>query len=79
LTNIIWNISVVGGSLGMINRTRSSTIQELQAGKSKIIRLIPVIGLGRVEIIVKATMPDMSTIKKVKQGLILGSVCLILP
>jgi hypothetical protein len=63
----------------MINRTRSGTIQELQAGKSKIVRLIPVIGLGSVEIIVKATMPDMSTIKKVKQGLILGSVCLVLP
>jgi outer membrane protein assembly factor BamB len=79
LTNISWNISVVGGSLGMINRTRFSTIQELQAGRSKIIRLIPVIGLGRVEIIVKVTMPNMSTIKKVKQGLIFGSVCLVLP
>ena len=79
LTNINWSISVVGGSLGMINRTRSGTIQELQAGKSKIVRLIPVIGLGSVEIIVKATMPDISTIKKVKQGLILGSVCLVLP
>jgi len=78
LTNISWNISVVGGSLGMINRTGFGTIQELQAGKIRIIRLIPIIGLGNVEIIVKATMPDMSTIKKVKQGLVLGSVCLIL-
>jgi len=79
LTNISWNISVFGGSLDKINRTKSGTIDEIRAGKSKIIRLIPVIGLGKIDVLVKATMPMMNTIKKAKQGLIFGSVCILLP
>jgi len=78
LTNIAWNISVSGGLLGMVNRTRSGTIQELRAGGSRIIRLIPVIGLGKIEVVVKATMPGMNTIKKANQGFVLGSVCIML-
>lgn len=77
LTTIDWEISVVGGFFGRINRVGSGTIQELQANTSKIIRLIPVIGLGKVEIVVKATMPGMNTIKKVRQGFVLGTVCII--
>lgn len=79
LSNIIWSISVDGGYLGLINRNRFSTIQELQAGHSKTIRLIPIFGIGTIEIVVTATIPYTNTMKKVKQGFILGSVCLIQP
>lgn len=77
LTGISWEISVVGGSLGLINRTRAGTIQDLAAGESSTVRLLPLFGLGRVEIIATATMPQMSTLKKVKQGLLLGPVCIM--
>jgi outer membrane protein assembly factor BamB len=78
LTNITWKISVTGGSLGMIDRTKFGTIQELPAGKSKIIRLIPVIGIGKITVVTEVAMPMMNTIKKEKQGLVLGSVCILL-
>jgi outer membrane protein assembly factor BamB len=79
LTNIAWNISVVGGSLGMINRTGSGMVQELQAGSTKTVRLIPILGLGNVQVIVTVSMPDMSAIKIVRQGLVFGTVCILLP
>jgi len=79
LSNISWTISVFGGAMGMINRTRSGTIQELPAGKSKTVRLIPLIGLGSVEITVNASMSDMSTLRQVRHGMMFGTVCLITP
>ncbi|MBN1861527.1 MAG: PQQ-like beta-propeller repeat protein [Candidatus Thermoplasmatota archaeon] len=79
LYNITWSISVTGGYLGNINRTHSGAIQELRAGKSKIIRLVPIIGMGKFEVLVKATMPMMNMIKKAKQGLVFGSICICLP
>jgi outer membrane protein assembly factor BamB len=78
LTGISWEISVVGGSLGLINRTRAGTIQDLATGESSTVRLLPLFGLGRIEIIATATMPQMSTLKKVKQGLLLGPVCIMM-
>lgn len=78
LTNITWSISVKGGSLGRIDRTRSDTIDELQAGTSTTVRLLPVIGLGKVQIVVAATMPGMNTIRKIRQGLVIGSICILL-
>jgi hypothetical protein len=78
LTNVSWNISVMGGSQGMIKLSRSGTIQELRAGGLKIVRLIPVIGIGPIAVLVKATMPGMNTIKKQRQGLVFGSICLML-
>jgi hypothetical protein len=77
LTSISWTITVKGGSLGMINRTRSGTIQDLRAGKSRIALLLPIIGMGNIEVVVTVTMPSMNMIKKTKQGFVLGSVCLL--
>lgn len=79
LTNITWSIVVTGGAMGNINKTRTGAIQELRAGKSKIIRLVPVIGMGKFDVLVKATMPMMNLIKKTKQGLVFGSICICLP
>jgi outer membrane protein assembly factor BamB len=78
ITNIVWNISVVGGALGMVNQARSGTIQELTANQSRIIRLIPVLGIGKVKITVKATMPDTSMVKKVGQAMVFGMVCIMM-
>jgi hypothetical protein len=63
----------------MIDRVGSGTISEIQAGASKTARLIPVIGLGKVKIFVYVGMEGMSQIKIAKQGLILGSVSIVLP
>jgi outer membrane protein assembly factor BamB len=77
LSSISWTITVKGGSLGMINRTRSGTIPDLRAGKSRIALLLPIIGMGPIEVVVTATMPGMNMIKKTRQGVVLGSVCLL--
>lgn len=79
LSNINWTIFVTGGMLNMVDRVGNGTISEIQAGKSKTARLIPVIGLGKVKIFVYVSMKGMSPMKIVKQGLILGSVSIILP
>jgi outer membrane protein assembly factor BamB len=79
LTNITWNISVAGGYFGYIHRTRTGTITELKAGSSKTIRLLPILGMGKIEIVVKVSMPTIHPITKVKQGMALGPVCIVLP
>jgi eukaryotic-like serine/threonine-protein kinase len=77
LDDITYNISVNGGYLGKINRTRVGLIQELRAEKSRIVLLIPIIGIGKIEVTVKVTMPEMNTITKTKQGIVLGSICIL--
>ncbi len=79
LTNVNWTIFVTGGMMNMIDRVGNGVISELQAGKSKTARLIPIIGLGKVTIFVYANMKGMSPIKIKKQGLVLGSMTMILP
>ena len=79
LSDITWTITVKGGLLGMINRTRTALIPELRAGKSKIALLLPIIGVGAIEVMVTATMPNMNIIKMTRQGVVLGSVCLLTP
>jgi hypothetical protein len=79
LSDITWTITVKGGLLGMINRTRTALIPELRAGKSKIALLLPIIGVGAIEVMVTATMPNMNIIKKTRQGVVLGSICLLTP
>jgi len=39
--------------------------------------LLPIIGMGPIEVVVTATMPGMNMIKKTRQGVVLGSVCLL--
>ena len=77
LTDINWTIFVTGGIIDMIDRVDSGTIASLEAGKTKTVRLIPVIGLGKVKIFVYANLKGMSSIKLVKQGFILGSISFI--
>ena len=79
LDSVAWTISVKGGTLGMVNRTRSGTISSLPAGKSRFALCLPIIGMGSIEVTVTLTMPSMSVIKKVRQGIVLGSMCLLTP
>jgi outer membrane protein assembly factor BamB len=77
LTNITWSISVTGGYLGLVQRERSGTIQDLPTSDSKTVRLPLLFGFGPVEIVVKATLPSMNAIKKETQGILLGPLCII--
>jgi eukaryotic-like serine/threonine-protein kinase len=79
LSNITWSISVMGGSVGFVNRTRTGVIPEVGSGRYKMVRLISVLGMGSVEITVTATLPDASFLKKVRQGYVLGSVVVVFP
>jgi outer membrane protein assembly factor BamB len=78
ITTIIWNITVIGGAMGLVDQARSGTIQELPANQSRIIRLIPVLGLGKVQVTVKATMTDGSMIKKAAHAMVFGTVCIMM-
>jgi len=78
-TNVSWSISVAGGMLGMVNRTASDTIQTLEAGSSRIVRALPVFGIGKIHVTVTATMPGLNVIKKTKDGFALGPIVVMLP
>lgn len=76
-TDVSWSISVTGGMLGMINRTVTRTISTLKAGDSKPVRAMPIFGIGKIQVTVTATMP-INTIKKVRDGFVLGPLVIIL-
>ncbi len=77
LTNVSWDIDVVGGIFDIINKHAEGDIPTLQAGKSKTVRAFPVIGLGNVEIEVSVSMPGQTPIKKNLNGLVLGLIVII--
>jgi len=76
-SNVSWSISVSGGMLGLINRTDSGNIPTLEAGESKLVRALPVFGLGKIEIIVTTSMPGINTIRKSSEGFVLGPLVFI--
>lgn len=71
-TNVSWSISVVGGILGLIDRTDTGTISILEAGDSELVRVTPVFGLGMIRIIVTATMPGLNVIRRIREGFVFG-------
>jgi len=76
-TNVTWGITVVGGALGFIDRSKGGTIQAIQLGESTTVRVMPIIGMGKVDITVSIHMPNTNTIKVVKHGLVLGFMTFI--
>lgn len=77
LTNITWTLSVKGGKMGLINLSKSGTIKTLSAGKSKIVRALPIFGLGEVNITATATMEGMDVLKIKKHGMVLGPIIIL--
>lgn len=75
-TNVNWSISVVGGMLGLINITATGTIT-LEANSSKIVRALPVFGLGKIQVTVTTTMPGLNIIEKTREGFVLGPFVII--
>jgi outer membrane protein assembly factor BamB len=78
ISNISWTISAIGGILGMISRTPTGTIPSLGANESKIIRALPIFGMGEIQVIVKVSMPGQSSpIRKYREGYVLGPLVMI--
>lgn len=78
-TNVTWGISVAGGALGLINRSKSGIIKEIPLVGSTTVRLMPLIGFGSIEIIVIVHLPNTNLMQIVKHGRILGFMTFITP
>jgi len=77
-TNVSWSISVVGGILGLIDRTDTGTISILEGGDSKLVRVTPVFGLGKIRIFVTSTMPGLNVIRRIRDGFVFGPFVFVL-
>ena len=72
LPNVLWNISVTGGLFGLINISNSGTLSSLRSGDSKVVTTMPIIGLGKIKIIVTAAAQGTGVTRKIMDGFISG-------
>jgi outer membrane protein assembly factor BamB len=78
LSNLDCEIDVTGGMMSGISKHEVENIPTLQAGKAKTIRVMPIMGIGMIDIDVKVKMAG-STITKSARGLVLGMLVIVLP
>jgi outer membrane protein assembly factor BamB len=75
--NIGYTLSVTGGLFHMINKHINGTIPVLEAQTTDTIKLIPIIGFGKIQVNATITMEDLNPIKRHAEGIILGIFVLI--
>ena len=73
-SNVNWNISVMGGLLGMIDKSDGGIISNLQTSTTESIF---VFGLGNIELRVEASAPYTNTVTKTVTGFIVGIFVII--
>jgi outer membrane protein assembly factor BamB len=77
ISNVNWQISVVGGMMDMIDKQSSDIIPTLKAGRSKIVRALPIMGMGNVDIQVMVSMTGMTPIIKNVEGMVIGLLVVV--
>ena len=78
MDDVNWSISVTGGILSMINRTKNGTIEALEANTTETVRLLLILGIGKVNVTMTATFGDFGTrIMKTASGFVLGPLVII--
>lgn len=77
ISDVSWQIDVVGGMLGGMDKHATGEINTLGGGKSKTVRAFPIIGMGHVDINVTIGMPYLSPIKKTLEGMVIGLLVII--
>lgn len=70
--NLHYNISVVGGLFKHINTQVNDTIPVLEANTSDTIKASPILGLGKIRIIVTVKMEGLIPVVKEADGFVLG-------
>lgn len=72
LNDVSYSITVEGGILNLINKSKSETIPILEAQTSDIIRIFPVFGLGKIKISATVSIVGISPFEIKKEGFVLG-------
>jgi outer membrane protein assembly factor BamB len=75
--DVSWDIDVVGGMMGMINKHANGVIPTLEGGKSNTVRAFPIIGIGNIDIQVSVSMTGLTPIIKNLEGMAMGFLVMI--
>jgi outer membrane protein assembly factor BamB len=75
--NVTWGITVTGGALGLIDRSKSGVINDIPLGGSATVWLMPLLGIGKIQIVISVHLPNTNSIQVVKQGQVFGFLTVI--
>jgi hypothetical protein len=75
-TNVVYEFTVTGGILGMINKNITGTVAELAIGAEEPLSSGLIIGLGSIDISIFADADNADPKTKTKTGFVLGPLVL---
>lgn len=76
LTNLTWQTTMTGGLI-LFNKEANGTIANISANSTKIATIVPIIGLGKTEIEIRADADDVPPIVITKQATVFFIIVLI--
>ena len=76
--NIQGTMTVTGGIFDRINMTSNYSISILESQTTDTIRLLPVLGFGKIQVTVTVEMTGVNTVVKKAEGFVLGIFVIIL-
>jgi len=71
-SDLTWEITATGGIFHLIDRTSTGTIDLLEMNTTTSIKVSPLFGLGNIYIEVIVTTSDLTTVRRMRDGTILG-------
>ncbi|MCK4366187.1 MAG: DUF11 domain-containing protein [Thermoplasmatales archaeon] len=80
LSDVTWDITVKSiGLLKKINSTTEDIIELLESEEKKTLKTEVIRGFGKIEVVVKATAPELDPVTITKTGFVLGRIIILFP